>query len=461
MIMKFSARSGRRMIPVALTLFLAACGANRGADSPIVYNCSANALEISSLNADIPEFTGRTGIKLTLNPFSGDEKLMAMIAAGQAPDIFYAGTALRDRLAAEGKLLDLRTVSRNDPFVARLTPAARGDGESIDGGWYSCGNWAFTCGVYYNKTLFDRAAVPYPDTGWTWHDMTTAAARLTNDKDGDGKTDQYGIFIGTHFVELLEQMNHAPIGRDNLFLSISDEAKQAQRAYLKLISDGIMPDPRRVQAMGMQAPQMLENGVVAMLLESLPNASIFEALTIPWGVAPLPAFVGKPPKYFRSRSGGLCISADTPDPGRAWTALKWIVSEASYYQPNPVLMDVDFAAGWENRYERLRGSGFREVWEKGMLPGSDDPRYFVRFSSWTMHSIMERFQPLLDRLWAGRIGVEEAASAVPSINDAVREDLRRTLRDPSFSPAFKAALERRLVESGRAGGASRLQSGKK
>jgi len=85
----------------------------------------------------------------------------------------------------------------------------------------------------------------------------------------------------------------------------------------------------------------------------------------------------------------------------------------------------------------------------------------VRFSSWTMHSIMERFQPLLDRLWAGRIGVEEAASAVPSINDAVREDLRRTLRDPSFSPAFKAALERRLVESGRAGGASRLQSGKK
>ncbi|MDH7515853.1 MAG: extracellular solute-binding protein [Bacteroidota bacterium] len=435
------------LLLIPASVLLAFCGSRRSGDV-VVYSCSANALEIRALEEDIPSFTAQTGIRLALNPFSGDEKLLAMISAGNEPDIFYAATALRDRLAAEGKLLDLRTVSAGDPFVERLTQAARSDGISLDGGWYGCPNWVFTCGVYYNRALFARAGIPMPDSSWTWDDMVAAARALTKDEDGDGKTDRYGVFIGTHFIEVLELMNGACVGRDNLFLEIGREAGEVHRRYMGLIAEGIMPDPRRIQAMGMPAPQMLESGRVAMLLEAVPHANLYETLTIPWGVVPVPSFPGKTPRYFRSRSGGLCISAKTQDPRRTWEALKWIIGGARFYQPNPVLRDADFVAGWEKRYPRLRGSGFRTVWERGMRDDSEDPRYFVRFSCWSMHAVMERLQPLLDRMFAGAIDPSAVAAAVPSINAAVHEELRRTLEDTSIRPAFRKALEQKLRAAG-------------
>jgi ABC-type glycerol-3-phosphate transport system substrate-binding protein len=242
-------------------------------------------------------------------------------------------------------------------------------------------------------------------------------------------------------------MNHAPIGRDDLFLSLSPEAREVYARYLALMNEGLMPDTRRVQAMGMQAPQMLENGTVAMLVEAVPNTNLFETLTIDWALAPLPRFAGKEPRYFRSHSGGLAISARTKDPKRAWEALKWIVSGASVYQPNPVLRDADFAGGWERKYPRIAGTGFRGVWQLAERREGGDPRYFVRFSSWTMGPILERFQPLLDRLWARDLGIDVVAAEVPAINAAVEKDLERTLRNSTMKPAFRAALEKRLADA--------------
>ena len=54
----------------------------------IVYNCPANAAEIEALTREIPHFAEETGISVVLNPFTGQDKLYAMMAAGQAPDIW-------------------------------------------------------------------------------------------------------------------------------------------------------------------------------------------------------------------------------------------------------------------------------------------------------------------------------------------------------------------------------------
>jgi ABC-type glycerol-3-phosphate transport system substrate-binding protein len=202
-----------------------------------------------------------------------------------------------------------------------------------------------------------------------------------------------------------------------------------------------MPDSRRVQALGMQAPQLLESGRVAMLVEAVPHVAMFETLTIPWGLAPLPRFGTKAPRCFRSESGGLAISASARSGKRAWEALKWLISSASLYQPNPVLADVDAVGGWERRYPRLAGTGFREVSQWNERYGYGDYRYFVRFSSWTMNAILQRLQPKLDALWAGAISVRELAAAVPSINAAVKEDLGMQLRSATLRPAFRARLE--------------------
>lgn len=431
----------------AVGLVLNGCGDKKATHPVVVYNCPANAAEIDALQRQIPGLLQETGIELRLNPFSGQEKLYAMLAAGQAPDVFYTNHVVRDQLAAEGRLLDLNKLSAGDPFVDRLWPYVVAADKSLDGGWYSVSNWAFTCGVYYNRDLFTAAGIPFPDSTWTWDDMVRAARLLTVDRDGDRATDQYGIFIGSHFVPALERMNHAPIPtrRDQMFVDIPPESQEVFRKYLALMDDGLMPDLRLVQAMGMQAPQMLESGRVAMLVEGVPHTTLYEMLTINWGVAPLPRFGHKPPLYFRAGSGGLSISATTKDPKAAWRVLEWIIAEANFYQPNPVLRDIDFVGGWLEKFPHLRDTGFREVWQLSERYNGGDARYFVRYSSWATNTILEYLGPLLDQLWAHQITVEELVAAVPEVNSRVRAALAALLKNQHLLPAFRENIEKQLA----------------
>jgi multiple sugar transport system substrate-binding protein len=428
-------------------LLLSCCSSgDRKELTEVEYNCPANALEIEVLQREIARFQADSGIRIRLNPFSGQDKLYAMMAAGKAPDIFYTSSTMRDRLAAEGRILDLRSVSRGDSLPGRLWPHVIRNGTSVDGGWYSLGNWEFTCGVYYRKDIFREAGLRAPDSSWTWDDMVGLARKLTRPPDRNGSGGRYGIFIGSHFVEALELMNGASLPREMLTLRIPAESADLYRRYVALMDEGIMPDLLRMQAMGMQPAQLLQNGRVAMLVEAVPNQSLIEAMTEPWGVAPLPRFPGKTPAYFRSASGGLSISASTRDPVAAWKALKWIVTEASTYQPNPVLRDVDFTGGWETRYPQLRGSGFRQVWDLSLEHNGGDPRFFVRFSSWTSGPILERLQPLLDQVWGRKKPVDSLLAAVPAINSDVRREITVTAETMTMKPEFREKIEQALKE---------------
>jgi multiple sugar transport system substrate-binding protein len=429
----------------AAALVLASCGTG-DRKTEVEYNCPANALEIEVLQREIARFEADSGIRIRLNPFSGQDKLYAMMAAGKAPDIFYTNSTMRDRMAAEGRILDLRTVSKGDSLPGRLWPHVIRNGTSADGGWYSLGNWEFTCGVYYRKDLFREAGLNPPDSSWTWDDMVSLARKLTRPARADGRGGRYGIFIGSHFVEALELMTGADLPGEMLTLRIPAESADLYRRYVALMDEGIMPDLLRMQAMGMQPAQLLQNGKVAMLVEAVPNQSLIEAMTEPWGVAPLPRFPGKKPAYFRSASGGLSLSASTRDPGAAWKALKWIVTEASTYQPNPVLRDVDFTGGWEKRYPQLLGSGFRQVWDLSLEHNGGDPRFFVRFSSWTSGPILERLQPLLDQVWARKKPVDSLLAAVPAINSEVRRELAATSATMTMKPEFREKIEQALKE---------------
>ena len=442
----------QRWLGLGLGLALMGCtdrepGQQEGTD--IIYNCAANMTEIRALEEEIPSFTARTGIRIVLNPFTGQEKLYAMIAADQAPDIFYTNTIIRDRFAAEGRLLNLHEVAAGDSFPQRLLSGIVEEGSAADGGWYSLSNWSYTCGVYYNREAFRAAGLSFPDTGWTWQDLRAAARGLTRDRDGDGTPDRYGVYIPSHLVEALEVMNGALLDRGALCVVIPEESAEVYRKYIALMEDGLMPDLRRMQAMGMQPMQMLRNDRVAMLVEAVPHQGLFEMTDMDLGIAPLPRFGTTPPRYFRSGSGGLSISSSTRHPREAWEAMKWIVGSARALQPNPVLADQDFVAGWEKRYPHLAGGGFRQVWELSLQHNGGDARFFVRFSSWTAPAILERLQPKLDQLWSRQITVAELTEAVPDINRNVGRALRDALGKEDLRPAFRAVIKRQLEEVAR------------
>jgi ABC-type glycerol-3-phosphate transport system substrate-binding protein len=407
----------------------------------ITLNVPANANLLTSLRKKLTKFKADSGIEIKLMPFSGQEKLYAMMAAGKPPDIFYTNTVVRDRLAAEGHLLDLHTVANGDSFVKRIRPAFIKRGTSIDGGWYQFCDWTFTYGVYFNKTLFDQANLPYPDSAWTWKGMLESARKLTKDRDGDGKNDQFGIFISRHFVSSLERMNGAEYPASDLFFHIPAKALEAQQAYLELMfKDHVMPELALVQAQGMQLSQMLNTGKIAMIVEAVPNLDFITSLKIDWDVAPLPKFGNNPPLYFRSASGGLSISSSCAQPQAAWNVIKWLVTQSDYNMPNPILNDIDFVANYEDKYPELKYKNFALVWNLSEQFDGGDTRDFVRYSAWSSSTILEQVNPKLDLLYAGKISLEELLNSADEINTRVRGELKQVLNNKNIRPAFREGI---------------------
>lgn len=121
---------------------------------------------------------------------SGGQKLDIAVMAGKPPDL--AGSAFKTAYVEKGVLEPI------DPF---LTEEDRWDfyPQALEAfsayGHIWAWPWYFT--VYtllLNQDLFEERGVPIPERGvWTWEEFVEALQKLTFDRDGDGKTDVWGL----------------------------------------------------------------------------------------------------------------------------------------------------------------------------------------------------------------------------------------------------------------------------
>ena len=107
-------------------------------------------------------------------------KLSAGFASGDYPDISYAYGSWAGQLGASGKTQNL-TDWVKDPSVAWSEfPQAARTTASPAGRVIGLPSVVDNLALIYNKTLFDRAHLPYPTNSWSWDDFRTAAKALTN-----------------------------------------------------------------------------------------------------------------------------------------------------------------------------------------------------------------------------------------------------------------------------------------
>lgn len=436
-----------RFVAFSFSIYALGCGSDDGKVPQITINVPANANLIQLLNTELKSYEKDNNVRIKLIPFSGQEKLYAMMAAGKPPDIFYTNTVVRDQLAAEGLLLDLRKIAGDDPFVQRIHPEFIRRGESLDGGWYQFCDWTYTFGIYYNKDIFDRYGVSYPDSSWDWRGMLERAKRLTRDAGDSEKKQQYGIFIAKHFFSAIELMAGARYQPNELFFDLSPESQNALRLYLDLIyKEKVMPELKYVQAQGMQMAQMLNTGRVAMVAEAVPNLDFITSLKVNWDVAPFPQIENNPRRYFRSASGGLSISKTCQYPKAAWELIKWLVTKSPYNTPNPVLKDARVVSGWEEKYPVLSDKDFARVWQLSEQFDGGDYRDFVRYFSWSSNVILEQLSPKMDLLFDNQLSVSDLLKMKESINQKVIRELKIVANNKSLKPEFREAIRKRLHE---------------
>lgn len=119
---------------------------------------------------------------------TGMTKILVQSTVGIGPDIIDVyGLEQMNTYVKAGTLLDVTEQAKEMGFDPSVTyPAARGTFQ-VEGRQYG-----FPCNVnapvvFYNKALFDRHKVDYPQGHWTWKQCLEVAKQLTHKRpDGRG-----------------------------------------------------------------------------------------------------------------------------------------------------------------------------------------------------------------------------------------------------------------------------------
>ena len=253
-------------------------------------------------------------------------KIQALWASGDpkaVPDIAFLWPT--PKYAAEGVLENL------DPYIQKagydLNDYWGGllDSAKYQGSVYGLPRDTEVNVLYFNKTLFDKAGVKYPDDKWTWDDLQAAAEKLTV-KDAGGKVTQYALAMeGGKYSKWVNQ-NGGAILDDYINPTKCMLADPKSVAAIKFFSDMMnsgyaMRDADLSQAGGDEA--VFSSGQAAMIIQNTSRVSAFNKANMNYDVAVVP--IPKDGKRWNAAGGAAWVmSAKSDNKDAAWTFLQWL-----------------------------------------------------------------------------------------------------------------------------------------
>ncbi|NNJ10372.1 sugar ABC transporter substrate-binding protein [Chloroflexales bacterium ZM16-3] len=186
--------------------------------------------------------------------------------------------------------------------------------------------------VYYNKKIFDRFGVAYPQDGWTWEEFLATAQALTKDTNGDGQTDIWGAQLPGSWAPNFEYWSASAGGQlvsaDGLgFIGYMDSPQNTEA--LQFYSDlyhmyHIAPITESLNPFDPNNNQFASGAAAMLLFGRWPLAKLRTNPDIELGV------VGLPTDRRRANIllwGGFGISALSQHQDAAWRFLRFYAGE--------------------------------------------------------------------------------------------------------------------------------------
>lgn len=168
--------------------------------------------------------------------------------------------------------------------------------------------------IFFNKTMFDRVRLPYPQPGWTWDDFRSAIHTLS---DPTVPSPRYGFFDSGTASVLNSQIDAAlrvGQGADALASSVTWYVEMAKAGEIAIPNVNVEAD----------RSTLIKNGQVAMWAG--PLSTLFyddQGFDFAIGVVPFPADLQNP---FTNPMNLVCavISAGTSQPVDSWVWLDFL-----------------------------------------------------------------------------------------------------------------------------------------
>ncbi|MNO35128.1 putative ABC transporter substrate-binding protein YesO [compost metagenome] len=370
------------------------------------------------------------------------QKLNAMIAGNEAPDLSYSA-AWKLKMGEEGLIYNFFDLMKDDPSIKKE--------DYLQYAWW---NWDTdkSAGPYqasvvpslmYNADLFKEAGVELPPTkaeeAWQWDEFVETAKKLTLDRNGKHPDDpgfdpknikQYGVKFS------LSWLSYMPLvlsnGGDYLtadgkeFGLSKPEATEAIQKIADLINVyHVAPSP--VQASSIPAPATaLQSRKVAMVIDGSWNHLDLSKANINWGVGVLPVL-----KDYKSffLGGSLIIFKSSKHPKEAWEFSKFLTDPQNVLELHQGLWmpqlkqwyeDPKLVDSWANEELPGRPAGFqdavmRSTYEHAEPSAENNVRNFVEIDAAVTAG--------LDQVW---LGTKTAAEAMKEVEAKVKPLVKGT-----------------------------------
>ncbi len=247
--------------------------------------------------------------------------LEAGATGGSLPDVFWMHSNEIYRYASNGMLLDLTDrIKASQKASLDNFPEGLNQIYNFQGKQFAIPKDFDTIGLWYNKTLFDKAGLKYPDETWTWDDLHNAAKTLT--KDG-----VYGFLAPLHnqegYYNFVYQNGGTIITPDKKSGYDDPKTVEALKYYVGFVREGLSPEVYG----DAERADLIKNGKVAMGLFGSWNLSGFtenEYMAQNFDVAVLP----KKEKQASIYNGlGNAIAHNTKHPEEAWKFVEYLSSK--------------------------------------------------------------------------------------------------------------------------------------
>lgn len=330
-------------------------------------------------------------------------KLQALIAGGEAPDVFELNYENFVTFASKGVLAD-------------LTPLAEADAEYSDDVFYPRSLEAFnyndrqlglpatfsTVVLFYNKDKFDEAGLDYPAADWTWTDAAVAAKEMT-----DADAGVWGLHSGIQFWEFYKkaaQNGCEFFNEDMTEVTIDSPAcVETLQMMIDLVeTEGVMPSDADMA--GLSDGDMFMSEQIAMDVTGIWMFAAFADAPFEWDIQVEPGMEQQATHFF---SNGVSVFAASENRDAAW---EW----AKFFTSSPEMANIRVDSGWE-------------------LPTLDNPEYVDGYLAQTppdnraavfeslnysivppvverQNEMQDAVNQLLDRVKLGELTPEEALS---------------------------------------------------
>ena len=277
--------------------------------------------------------------------------------------------------------------------------------------------------LYFNKALFDKAGVKYPDDKWTWDDLQAAAQKLTV-KDANGKVTQYALAMeGSKYAKWINQNGGAILDdyiNPSKCLMADPKSVAAIKFFGDLMNSGYaIRDADLIQAGGDEA--VFSSGQAAMIIQNTSRVSAFNKANMNYDVAVVPT--PKDGKRWNAAGGAAWVmSAKNDNKDAAWTFLQWLQSadggEKLYTERGEIFPALQSVANSPVFMTNQPPANKQGIVAEAKASGVGGFGYFPEWDELESSVIT----PALQKIWAGEVKPEQALPELCKLVDQFLKD---------------------------------------